>query len=398
MPLTTFSCFSGTYTLERRPPPAPQQPLQAWDAADEYLLDAAAPVLRDSPGRARVLVVNDAFGALGVALHAYRPHSWGDSFVARLALGDNLRRNDLPETAVRFVPSTTAPPGTDGSGDDDDGPGYDAVLWRVPKARALFEQQRAALRPLLRPDTLVLAGGMVKHLTDSAKEVLGGLGDVAVLPVQRKAVLLKVTPRPDLPPLPASEPETLLAVAEYGLRLASGPNVFAREKLDEGARLLLEQFDRLPPGAAAARIADLGCGSGVLGIVAKRLRPGAEVHFFDESYQAVAAAEENYRRNGLDAEEPDGHFHVDDGLTHYDGEPFDLVLCNPPFHQEHVVGDQTAWQMFTQSRRHLRPGGELWVVGNRHLDYHLKLRRLFGNCRQIAAHPKFVVLAATAKR
>jgi 16S rRNA (guanine1207-N2)-methyltransferase len=53
--------------------------------------------------------------------------------------------------------------------------------------------------------------------------------------------------------------------------------------------------------------------------------------------------------------------------------------------------------MFAQSRRHLRSGGELWVVGNRHLDYHVKLRRLFGDCRQVAAHPKFVVLAATKR-
>lgn len=391
--VTAFHCFSGTYTLERRPPPAPHEPLQAWDAADEYLLDAAAPLLSERPGAGRVLIVNDAFGALGVALHARRPHSWGDSFVARLALAENLRRNGLPEDAVRFFPSTDTPPGGDGG---DGGGGYDAVLWRVPKARALFEQQMAALQPLLRPDTLVLAGGMVKHLPDSAKAVLGRLGDVAVLPVRKKAVLLRLTPRPGLPPLPAVPTEQPpLSVPEYGLELAGGPNVFAREQLDAGTHLLLEQFARLPD---AGRIADLGCGNGVLGIVARRLRPGAELHFFDESYQAVAAAQENWRRSVPEPDAgPPARFHVDDGLTHYAGEPFDLVLCNPPFHQAHVVGDQVARQMFTQSRRHLRSGGELWVVGNRHLEYHLKLRRLFGDCRQIAAHPKFVVLAATKR-
>ena len=54
--------------------------------------------------------------------------------------------------------------------------------------------------------------------------------------------------------------------------------------------------------------------------------------------------------------------------------------------------DSTAWRMFAGARRALRPGGELWVVGNRHLGYHLKLRRIFGNCEVIDSNPKFVVL------
>jgi 23S rRNA (guanine1835-N2)-methyltransferase len=374
----TFPSFSGTYTLERRPKPAPHQPLQAWDAADAYLLSAAAPLLQEQP-EARVLIVNDAFGALAVALHTFKPHSWSDSFIAELALAENLQRNALPNT-VRFVPATIPPPATQ----------YDVVLWRVPKSRALFEQQRSALQPLLHADTLVLAGGMVKHLTDRAKEVLSALGSVSVYPVQKKAVLLHVTPQPDLPRL-SKLPDTVLPLPEYDMELTGGPNVFAHERIDIGARVFLEQFARLPK---AKRIADLGCGNGILGLVAKRLQPDAEVYFFDESYQAVASAEENYRRNGRDTVEPMAHFHVDDGLTHYTGEPFDLILCNPPFHQAHVIDDQIARQMFTQSKQHLRSGGELWIVGNRHLDYHLTLRRLFGNCRQIAAHPKFVVLAA----
>ena len=58
------------------------------------------------------------------------------------------------------------------------------------------------------------------------------------------------------------------------------------------------------------------------------------------------------------------------------------------------MGDQIASQMFTQSKKHLRPNGDLWVVGNRHLNYHVALQRVFGNCRQLGSHPQFVVLAA----
>jgi 16S rRNA (guanine1207-N2)-methyltransferase len=40
-------------------------------------------------------------------------------------------------------------------------------------------------------------------------------------------------------------------------------------------------------------------------------------------------------------------------------------------------------------------GGILHVVGNRHLGYHIKLKRLFGNCKTIASNGKFVILQAS---
>ena len=72
----------------------------------------------------------------------------------------------------------------------------------------------------------------------------------------------------------------------------------------------------------------------------------------------------------------------------------DLILNNPPFHQQQVVGDETAWQMFQQARKVLKKSGQLWVVGNRHLGYHTKIKRTFGNCELIAGNQKFVLLRA----
>jgi len=71
------------------------------------------------------------------------------------------------------------------------------------------------------------------------------------------------------------------------------------------------------------------------------------------------------------------------------------VLSNPPFHADHAVSDATAWQMFVESRDALRSSGQLWIVGNRHLDYPAKLKRLFGNCNIIASDKKFMVLRST---
>lgn len=375
---TLFHSPCGAIHLERRPP-TPHQPLQAWDAADEYLLELAA---RIATAPQKTLVINDAFGALAVALRDRQPHSWGDSRTAFLALADNLALNGASKDQVAIQPATAAPNGH-----------YDLVLWRIPKSIALFEQQAARLRASIGKDTLVLAGGMIKHLPQQTVDILRRLGGVDILHAQKKARLFRVMPDTTLPE-PAAPDEKPLRIPEYQLELDGDANVFARDKFDIGARFFLEQLAQLP---SAGRIADLGCGNGVLGIVAQRLQPRASLCFFDESYQAIAAAESNYRRN---VQHPikTPRFIVDDCLSHYQDEPFDLILCNPPFHQSHVVGDQIAWRMFAHSARHLRANGELWIVGNRHLHYPAKLKRLFGHVRQIAANPKFVVLAARKER
>jgi 16S rRNA (guanine1207-N2)-methyltransferase len=182
--------------------------------------------------------------------------------------------------------------------------------------------------------------------------------------------------------------------------LDSGPGVavshagiFSADRVDPGARMLCE---RLPRRGGPQRIVDLGCGTGVLGLKAAMDNPEAEVTFIDESYRAVASAEATFRAN-LGPERV-AHFVVGNGLFDVaEGKPpmgFDLVLNNPPFHENHAVGDATAWQMFVESRDALRPGGELWVVGNRHLGYWDKLNRLFGGCETVASNAKFVVLRA----
>jgi 16S rRNA (guanine1207-N2)-methyltransferase len=365
-----FACTFGEFELARRPVVAD---LKAWDGADEYLLELAA---ERTPTSA--LIVNDQFGALTCALHAHHPVSWGDSFTAHQATRENFASNKLPEPFVA-LPSTTTPESA-----------FDLVLWRVPKSQTLFEQQIARIRPALRGNTVVLAGGMDKHLLPNTKELLTRLGEVTTLPGRRKSHVFSV--KLDISASVLPEPKSRsLVFSEYGLTLNGDAAVFARDKIDIGARFFIEQFTKLP---VAQRIADLGCGNGVLGLALARQRPDAEIHCFDESYQAVATARANWLSNIGNVDQ--SRFHLDDGLGNYAGPPFDLILCNPPFHQQHVIGDHIARQLFAQSRQHLRKGGELWIVGNRHLDYHKPLQRIFGNCRQIAANPKFVVLAARA--
>lgn len=382
MTATTFRSASGEFTLLRRPL-TPHLPLQAWNAADEYLLALVNAYLTSDSS---LLVINDQFGALALTADKFPVISWGDSYTAHLATRENLQANQIDLARLRIVPATHIPTPAEPAEK------FSIVLWRVPKNVSLMQQQATALRNCIDGETIIFAAGMQKHLPAQTIDILKTLGVVENLLTQKKARAYRIKPDLSLP-CPTDKKNNPLRLEDYGLTLEAGPNVFAHDKFDIGARFFLEQFDKLP---RAQHIADLGCGNGVLGIVAKQRVPTAQIEFFDESYQAIAAAEKNYRANSLSDLEPQAKFHIDDIFANYSGEPFDLILCNPPFHQGHVVGDHIAWEMFTQSKKNLRSGGELWIVGNRHLDYHIKLKKTFGNCRQIAANAKFVVLAAQA--
>ena len=143
---------------------------------------------------------------------------------------------------------------------------------------------------------------------------------------------------------------------------------------------------------AAPRLLDLGTGSGCLLLACLSELPQATGTGIDVSDGAIATASQNATCLGLASRARFETARFDDDLTAYGG--FDLVICNPPFHQQQAVTDHVAWQMFRDARRILKMGGKLIIVGNRHLAYHVKLTRLFGGSHTVASNAKFVVLAA----
>lgn len=343
----------GGYTL-RRWPAREDDPLQAWDGADRYLLEALAE--RAAPGP--VLVVDDVFGALGCAL-APRALAWGDSEVGRLALQHNLRRNGLP--AVPWVPLSEPPPAQ----------GVVAVVGRLPKSIRRLEYILSVLAPALAPGTPVLFGDKSKNVQRSAVAAMeAALGPASSTRAAHRARLVVATRDGRTAPAP------------------SGAGVFGEDRIDRGSALLLEALAAVECGTD---VVDLGCGTGTLGRAAAARDPSAAVLFCDESHLAVAAARASFRAAGLSNP---ARFVAQDVLVAEADASADLVLCNPPFHQGQVITRRVAAQMFLESARVLRPGGRLLVVGNRHLRYHERLPRHFRSVEVARASPKFVVLEA----
>lgn len=358
-----------------RQPDQANDPLQAFDAADQYLLEHLA--TQALAADCKVLVLNDSFGALAISLAgSLQVVSSGDSHLGHLALEKNLLRNGRAYDSIPFVPASEAWQGP-----------FDRVLVRVPKTLALLEEQLIRLQGHLAPGAQVIAGAMIKHLPRAAGDLLEKyIGPVQASLAQKKARLLTATVEERT--LARSPYPTRYHLDTPPLALLNHANVFCREGLDIGTRAFLPH---LPRNLGQARVADLGCGNGVLGIASALANPEAHYTLVDESYMAVQSARENWQAALGDRP---ACIEAADGLASQEKQSLDVVLCNPPFHQQQVVGDFLAWRMFQQAREALVVGGALYIVGNRHLGYHSKLARLFRGVEQVAATPKFVVLKA----
>lgn len=347
----------------RRYPARSGDSLQAWDAADELVVEHATTL--GLAGK-KILVVGDTYGAISCALAEYSPSSYTDSFLAAEGIamnsGGRLRATSRFEELI--------------------GP-YDLVLLRVPKNLSFLEDTLARLGAIVRPGTPLVAAYMIKHQANSAFDLIAKyFGETRTSLAKKKARLIfaEFSREPVASPYPLS-----LSVAGFEKPFVNHSNVFSREKLDLGTRFFIEHL----PRGDFRTILDLGCGNGIVGIAAKLRNPGANLVFTDESRMAVLSAEANHLAffPGASAE-----FHWTNSFEKGASGSVDLALCNPPFHQGNTVGDFVAREMFRDAHRVLSPGGTLRVIGNSHLHYPEILRRLFGDAKIVAKNPKFTVV------
>lgn len=371
-----FCVPQGNFSLQRLPLRHHEQ-LRAWDAADEYLLTYLADAQLPAPD-SQTLIINDSFGALATALAAHKPYIITDSYLAEQATQLNLKANNLAQYPVQFLNSLSTPEVV-----------LDLVLIKAPKTLALLEDLLHRLRPYLRPSTQIIVAGMLKHLPSSLWTILQRLaGPTRNALAQKKARLIFATFDPALTP-PANPYPVIYTLENTAFTLCNHANVFSREQLDIGTRFFLQH---LPRNFQGKHIVDLGCGNGVVGLLAASLNADANLHFVDESYMAVASAQQNFTQAFGASRQ--ASFRVGDTLQGFAANSMDLILCNPPFHQQQTIGDHLAVNMFKQAYTTLRRNGELWVIGNRHLGYPGLLKKHFGNGELIASNSKFVIIKA----
>ncbi|WP_243399802.1 class I SAM-dependent methyltransferase [Arthrobacter glacialis] len=360
----------------RRFPDIEAENLFAHDATDELILREAAQALALA-GHGEVAIVGERYGALTLAaatvhsLHGLRVQQ--DGLSGENALAANALRAGLSESYSSMPLSAEL---------------FDrvkVVLWQLPRSLDEVAEVAELIAAHADPEVQIIAGGRIKHMTLAMNAVLAQhFSAVKAGRAWRKSRPLLVSgPVNDgtAPSFPRREFH-----ADLDLWLCAHGATFGGSKVDVGTRFLLEFLPQMQPQASSA--IDLGAGNGTIAAALAKARPDIHVTATDQSAAAVASTTATAAANGLV-----DRIEVvrDDALGTFADESAELILLNPPFHIGATVHAGIAHKLFIAAARVLAPGGELWCVYNRHLDYRSALDKLVGPTEVVGRNSKFTV-------
>lgn len=162
------------------------------------------------------------------------------------------------------------------------------------------------------------------------------------------------------------------------LEFETSQQLFSPRQIDAGTLAMLS-FAEFSEGQ---RILDLGCGYGVVGILAAKFTGPSNVYMLDVDEEAVACSARNAELNGV------GGVHTlrSDGLEALNEAGFDLILSNPPYHTDFSV----AKKFIEKSFNRLKLGGRLLMVTKRRDWYRNKIVSVFGGVKVHEAGGYFV--------
>jgi 23S rRNA (guanine1835-N2)-methyltransferase len=373
MPVQTLFQYQGGQLDLRRFPEPRDYSLQAFNAADSYLLDHFYTLgIKKGP----IWILNDAFGALSLALSSLGSVWIAQSWTAKEAMIRNAAFNGLMEPSSFWVT------------DEDWGTAPTAVLMHIPKDLDLLHWQLSLLMERLPDGVPVLAGGMTRNIhTNTIKLFEGLMPDTRTTIAVKKARLILASSKHT--EQIASPKITSYVDTTTGRTVTSYPGIFSADHPDPGSVLLCQKLPVFEPGT---RVLDIGCGNGYIMATVGFQSPGVVLSGCDDTILAIRSSRATLDANGFDGDLRHGHATAD-----FEAESMDAVVCNPPFHQDHARLDQIAYDMFAGAKKVLRSGGHLWVVGNRNLGYHIPLSRLFGKVDAIGADPRYTVFKCTKR-
>lgn len=139
--------------------------------------------------------------------------------------------------------------------------------------------------------------------------------------------------------------------------LETAPGVFSPGRVDLGTAVLLDTVGAPPAG----QVLDLGCGWGPMALTAALREPRVTVTALDVNERALDLLRRNVARvravSDLGNVVPALATEVDPNLR------FDAIWSNPPIR----IGKEALHALLTQWLPRLVPGGEAWLVVQRHL-------------------------------
>ncbi|MEM7258749.1 MAG: methyltransferase [Pseudomonadota bacterium] len=189
--------------------------------------------------------------------------------------------------------------------------------------------------------------------------------------------------------------ETLPALRQdtvFGEKLCGKPltfhttwGLFSPREVDAGTRLLLEHIEL----SGTARVLDLGCGYGALGLALAAAESERQVTLVDKDFVAVEYCRKNATNNGLS----NTRVLLSNGMAQVEESDFDCVVTNLPAKS----GKELYYLMFYDVYDSLQSGGQFYIVTINGLRGFVKrvFNEVFGNYRKLKQGSVYTVAVAT---
>ncbi len=263
----------------------------------------------------------------------------------------------------------------------------DAAFLHLPRGREMQMEMLGLAAAMLRPGGRLVFVGATHEGVKGALQETRAIFKQAGIVVRKSGFHAGLAQRPDghFPFPDIQRIDRVIVVDGVPTQLLSFSGAFAPARLDDGAAALIAGM-QIPNGA---RVLDLGCGTGLVGLAA--LRRGANVTLTDVSARAVLSAQETLAANGY----PDIPVAHACGAATIETATMDIVVANPPFHQGHGLHFETAQFFIEEAARVLKAGGRLYLVANAFLGYEGWLHAHFARVQQVWNDRRYRVWEAT---
>ncbi len=240
------------------------------------------------------------------------------------------------------------------------------VFVRIPKERALMHHLINQAFTVLTPGGILWLCGYknegIKTCLKKAAELFGGSGHLSR--GKNQLLLARLTKTSHSGPR-LDDQEYLefreIVCAEDEVYWTK-PGIYGWNKIDNGSQLLTQCLAEHCCPASRESVLDLGSGYGFLSCFAAT-RAARKLVATDNCHAALEATRRNLKIHEDCLEISVEASNAGDAI---DG-PFDLILCNPPFHRGFSIESQLHERFLTQTRRLLGLNGEAWYVVNQFL-------------------------------
>ncbi|MTI49589.1 MAG: class I SAM-dependent methyltransferase [Firmicutes bacterium] len=165
------------------------------------------------------------------------------------------------------------------------------------------------------------------------------------------------------------------------LQFETSSDVFSPHNIDLGTLTMLStlEFEQ------EDKVLDLGCGYGVVGVLAAKIIGAENVTMVDVSEEAVNLAKKNAKLNNV----PEVKIYQSDGLLELQESNFTKILSNPPYHANFSVPKQFIEKGFNR----LELSGRMYMVTKRKKWYMNKLISVFGGVKITEENGYYVFMA-----